>query len=362
MAQKQQNLRLFCYFSKKIKIFKKGVDKSPPHVTIRTKWRFYMEDEFEIVRCGLFGRKRTFRNKRTGVRCKQKFDWAKEVHDGWARVLIDDKFTFFNPNTGKICNQKFDGASEVYDGLAFVKIDGKFTFFYPNTSKLCEQRFDMIDYFYEEWATVEINGKSTFFYPNTGEFCKQKFDWADSVHDGWAPVKINDKYTFFNPNTGKICNQKFDWADKVYDGWARVTFGGKLHLYCPDNGYVFQKSFEAWDDCSVQEALRAFPEDFEHLPTVMFRNSDQIQKCLDATAEGVKGRCSQEGSTKEAEGYAQGIYELISKKIEKEKKNIALEAEAKTNAEKELAEKKRVAEKTAQNIKNLGKNLGGREL
>lgn len=263
----------------------------------------------------------------TGGIYKKAFDEARDIHEGFGVVRIGNRWFYFNSSTGALSGRLFgfDGAWEVTEGFGVVKIGDKFTYFNPSTGKLCKQKFDD--------AYSEING-------------------------GYVAVRIGDKWTYFNPSTNKLCEQRFDETDIPYRvGLAEVRIGEEWTYFVPSTGFVFSARFPhvllygdgITDNYSISDCFKEHPEEFNELPTGVFYDTDLVEECLDSVANAIKNICPKKGSSQEAERYAKEMYDLVSNKIEREKKNIELEEDNEKKIE--------IGDKTSKAIKDLKKNL-----
>ncbi len=174
------------------------------------------------------------------------------------------------------------------------------------------------------------------------EFVK---DFTSAVVDG--------KYTCKNLRTGEICEHRFNKMDVGYRG--NILAGcvavveideGEWGLFNPSTDSLFSARFPD-SHFTLGDVFKIFPEEFTLLPTTFFRVKENVEACLDGIAEGIKHLCTYKGSTEEAEEYAKQIYDMVSGKIENEKKAIEIEDKEKTQ----------IGEKAAADIKNLGGKL-----
>lgn len=168
----------------------------------------------------------------------------------------------------------------------------------------------------------------------------------------FEPIRTEDNlWTFKNTKTGKNCKSKFirivgeDIPELIVVQLPNYLYG----LYNPATDFVFTTEF-APGPVSIEECVQNYPEEFEQLPTSVFREKYVVMKCLDAIADEIKK------SNMDPKKVVK-IYDMISSKIEKEKKNIEIanqkEAE---NAEKNAADRAKRVE-IAKNIRNLGEKL-----
>ena len=89
---------------------------------------------------------------------------------------------------------KYDFVDEFINGFATVVLNNKYNFIDGDGNLLSQQWFDMTGDFLEGFAIVQLYGKYNFINTEGEIAFKRWFDMATSFFDGFAEVRLNDTY------------------------------------------------------------------------------------------------------------------------------------------------------------------------
>ena len=89
---------------------------------------------------------------------------------------------------------KYDFVDEFINGFATVVLNNKYNFIDGDGNLLSQQWFDMTGDFLEGFAVVQLYGKYNFINTEGEIAFKRWFDMATSFFDGFAEVRLNDTY------------------------------------------------------------------------------------------------------------------------------------------------------------------------
>ena len=174
----------------------------------------------------------------------QWFDDVGNFSNGYAIVQLNGKFNFINPNGEFIGNKWFDNISDFKDGFAKVILNDKWNFINTNGDILSNQWFDNVDDFNNGYALVRLNGEYNFINTNCDLISDQWFDYACNFNDSYAIVQLNRKYNFINTNGEFISNQWFDYAYDFRNGFAQVKLNDKYNSINTNGEFVSDKWFD----------------------------------------------------------------------------------------------------------------------
>ena len=87
-----------------------------------------------------------------------KFDWVSDFKDGFAIVMLNDKYNFINTKGQLLSQQWFDSVWNFKEGFDRVKLNGKYNFINTEGQLLSQQWFDMAWDFNDGFAQVGLNG------------------------------------------------------------------------------------------------------------------------------------------------------------------------------------------------------------
>ena len=87
-----------------------------------------------------------------------KFDWVSDFKDGFAIVMLNDKYNFINTKGQLLSQQWFDSVWNFKEGFDRVKLNGKYNFINTEGQLLSQQWFDMAWDFNDGFAWVGLNG------------------------------------------------------------------------------------------------------------------------------------------------------------------------------------------------------------
>ena len=87
-----------------------------------------------------------------------KFDWVSDFKDGFATVMLNDKYNFINTKGQLLSQQWFDSVRNFKEGFASVYLSDKYNFIDTEGHLLSQQWFDMAWDFNDGFAVVGLNG------------------------------------------------------------------------------------------------------------------------------------------------------------------------------------------------------------
>ena len=87
-----------------------------------------------------------------------KFDWVSDFKDGFATVMLNDKYNFINTKGQLLSQQWFDSVRNFKEGFASVYLSDKYNFIDIEGHLLSQQWFDMAWDFNDGFAVVGLNG------------------------------------------------------------------------------------------------------------------------------------------------------------------------------------------------------------
>ena len=132
---------------------------------------------------------------------------------------------------------KFDFAWDFHEGFAVVILNEKYNFIDTSGKMLSEQWYDWAGNFHEGFALVELNGKYNFINTKGELLSEQWYDYANIFSGGFARVRLNDKYNFIDTE-GKLLSER--WYNEAYffyegfavvkldSNWYRIDKEGKI--------------------------------------------------------------------------------------------------------------------------------------
>ena len=100
---------------------------------------------------------------------------------------------------------KYDFVDEFINGFATVILNNKYNFIDGDGNLLSQQWFDMTGDFLEGFAVVELYGKYNFINTGGEIAFRQWFDMATSFFDGFAEVRLNGTYYKLDPEA--VCTR-----------------------------------------------------------------------------------------------------------------------------------------------------------
>ena len=122
---------------------------------------------------------------------KLKFDWVSDFKDGFATVVLNDKYNFINTKGQLLSQQWFDSVWNFKEGFDKVKLNGKYNFINTEGQLLSQQWFDSVWNFKEGFASVYLSDKYNFIDTEGHLLSQQWFDMAWDFNDGFAVVGLN---------------------------------------------------------------------------------------------------------------------------------------------------------------------------
>ena len=120
-----------------------------------------------------------------------KFDWVSDFKDGFATVMLNDKYNFINTKGQLLSQQWFDSVWNFKEGFDRVKLNGKYNFINTEGQLLSQQWFDSVRNFKEGFASVYLSDKYNFIDIEGHLLSQQWFDMAWDFNDGFAVVGLN---------------------------------------------------------------------------------------------------------------------------------------------------------------------------
>ena len=122
---------------------------------------------------------------------KLKFDWVSDFKDGFATVVLNDKYNFINTKGQLLSQQWFDSVWNFKEGFDKVKLNGKYNFINTEGQLLSQQWFDSVRNFKEGFDSVYLSDKYNFIDTEGHLLSQQWFDMAWDFNDGFAVVGLN---------------------------------------------------------------------------------------------------------------------------------------------------------------------------
>ena len=179
-----------------------------------------------------------------GVPYDDIFDYVGDFRNGYAIVILNEKWNLINTNGDFIGDQWFDDVGNFSNGYAIVQLNGKFNFINPNGEFIGNKWFDDVDNFNNGYARVRLNGQHNFINTNGDFISDQWFDYACNFNDSYALVQLNGKYNFINTNGEFISNQWFDYAYDFRNGFARVKLNDKYNSINTNGDFISDQWFD----------------------------------------------------------------------------------------------------------------------
>ena len=160
----------------------------------------------------------------------EKFGYACLFHEGFAVVILNEKYNFIN-TSGKLLSELwYNDAWGFREGFAPVKLNGKFNFIDTEGKLLSEQWYDWVDDFREGFALVELNEKYNHIDTKGNLLSEQWYDSAGPFYGGFAQVVFNGKCNFINKEGKLLSEQWFDDAYNFSEGLAAVKLNDKWNF------------------------------------------------------------------------------------------------------------------------------------
>lgn len=235
-------------------------------------------------------------------------------------------------------------------GILSKKTVVKYAFKNKKTGGISKQLFDKVEAEAESWAIVTKGNKKTIVNLKTGNFT----DFFKEIYvvDDLAYVKIGKTWTFYNIENGSYFKVGVQEPNKRHPN-ILAKFG--FRSLTP----------EAWgENCiddfyfTLGELLSDSPMDFENLPSKMFKEEkERVKYLIDKIAK----ELNRKGYSDDAYAYKNEVYDLISRKIEKEKEPFPEfhTTPAKKEEVADYSPKKQATpiRRTTDDIRDLGKSL-----
>ena len=180
-----------------------------------------------------------------GVQPKDIFDDMNIFYDGYAKVILNDKWNFINRNNKLLSDTWFDWVNNFYNGYAYVMLGDKYNFINQNGKCISDTWFDWVDNFHDGYVKVKLNNKWNLIDKN-GKLISDM--WFDAVYDfsnGYANVNLNGKWNLINQNGKVVSDTWYDWVVNFGDGYAKVKLNNKWNLI-NQNGKVVSDTWFDW--------------------------------------------------------------------------------------------------------------------
>jgi hypothetical protein len=100
------------------------------------------------------------RRLQNGEKPEDVFDYCGDFSEGFAVVVLNDKYNFINTDGKIISEQWFDNCYDFHNGFAKVYLNNKGNFINTDGNILSKQWFDFCGDFHEGFAFVKLNGKN----------------------------------------------------------------------------------------------------------------------------------------------------------------------------------------------------------
>ena len=159
-----------------------------------------------------------------------KYDFVDEFINGFATVVLNNKYNFIDGDGNLLSQQWFDYVGDFSYGFAEVKLNGKHNFINAKGQFLSQQWFDMAWDFNDGFAIVRLNENYNFINTKGQLLSQQWFDNVWNFKEGSAKVKLNGKYNFINAKGQFLSQQWFDWVGNFNEGFTKVGLNGQDNL------------------------------------------------------------------------------------------------------------------------------------
>ena len=183
---------------------------------------------------------------------------------------------------GKKPEEIFDRIGSFKDGFACVILNNKYNFINTNNQLISDTWFDDCGNFHNGFAIVALNHKWNFINTNGQIISNTWFDGCGYFDNGVARVYLNHKWNFINTNGQLISDTWFDDCGVFDDGVARVKLNGQEH-YINTNGQIVESKgrknkhiiITEKQEKSLKESilLNSFPED---IADAVYKNKTSI--------------------------------------------------------------------------------------
>ena len=142
-----------------------------------------------------------------GVQPKDIFDDMNIFYDGYAKVILNDKWNFINRNNKLLSDTWFDWVNNFYNGYAYVMLGDKYNFINQNGKCISDTWFDWVDNFHDGYVKVKLNNKWNLINQNGKVVSDTWFDWVRYFSNGYAYVLLNNKWYVIDTN-GKLYDER----------------------------------------------------------------------------------------------------------------------------------------------------------
>ncbi len=179
---------------------------------------------------------------------KPKFEEAKNFHNGYARVRVDDKWGYINRNGEFVIKPEFVEARDFKkEGYAKVTIEEKWGFkkdvkgmyeqYNEDVEMIIEAKYDDVKKFQEGRAGVKIGDKWGFIDEDGNEIAKPKYDAIKNFNDGIASVKMGDQWGYIDRQGKTIIEPKYQYIEraskdlfaiKIREKWGYINTNNKI--------------------------------------------------------------------------------------------------------------------------------------
>ena len=179
-----------------------------------------------------------------------KFDWIEDFKEGFARVVLNDKWNYINTEGQLLSNQWFDAAGNFNEGFAIVRINDKWNFINTEGQIAFNQWFDWAYDFHKGFARVVLNDKVNYINTEGQLLSNQWFDTAWNFSEGVAKVNLNYKYNYINTEGRILSKQWFVNVWPFIEGLAQVQLNNKWNFINTEGQLLSNQWFDAALDFS----------------------------------------------------------------------------------------------------------------
>jgi hypothetical protein len=191
------------------------------------------------------------------MKTRLKYEYVGSIHEGLARVRLNDKYGFIDETGAEVTPLKYDdasGFSRFSEDFARVKLNDKWGLIDKNGAEITPIKYDNTWDFSEGFARVRLNGKYGFINETGVEITPLKYDCIGDFSGDFACVELNNKWGLIDKTGAEVIPLKYDMACGFTESLALVKLNGKY-------GFVDENGIEAtppkYDDTSYFSAGRA---------------------------------------------------------------------------------------------------------
>jgi hypothetical protein len=176
------------------------------------------------------------------------FDDCGSFHEGFAAVMLNDRWNFIDKNNEILSKQWFDDCDKFVNGFARVNKNYKMNFINIKGGLVSSKWFNSVGRFRNGLAVVEDKNKWNLINVNGELLSKQWFDNVTSFTGKFSIVRLNGKYNLIDSSGELLYDQWFDEIDTRLDIFNMVYLEGKYNFVNDDGKLLFKQWF---DDCEI---------------------------------------------------------------------------------------------------------------